>query len=116
VPRRQDAAAALPSGRAGLDAAAAKGLLRAATLMDAQAWLAAVAAGSPSGQTTRTVPEPAMFGAYVVLKPFTFPAGLFGAHSATFFIPPGIPMPAGDPGHSTVFDFNTLRCQGPFCS
>ena len=53
--------------------------------------------------------------AYVVLKEFEFPAGLFGAHSATFFVPKGVPVPTGQPGHSEVRDFNTAGCLGPAC-
>jgi hypothetical protein len=38
----------------------------------------------------------------LVRGPFTFPAGLSGAHTVTFVLPEGIPMPSGDPGGSTV--------------
>ncbi len=61
-------------------------------------------------------PKPPIYNAYVVLKPFTYPAGLYGGNSATFLIPKGVLKPAGNPGHSAVFDFNTLNCQGPLCS
>jgi hypothetical protein len=43
-------------------------------------------------------------------------AGLFGSNSGTFFIPKGVPKPTGDPGHSTVYDFNTLSCSGTLCN
>jgi hypothetical protein len=52
----------------------------------------------------------------VVLKPFTYPAGLYGGNSATFLIPKGVPKPKGNSGHSSVYDFNTLNCQGALCS
>ncbi len=32
-----------------------------------------------------------------------FPAGLGGAHSVNFLLSSGLPMPAGDPGHSCVY-------------
>jgi hypothetical protein len=50
-----------------------------------------------------------------VLKPMQFPAGLYGAHSATFFVPKGVPLPTGNAGHSAVLDFNTMNCGGPLC-
>jgi hypothetical protein len=31
-----------------------------------------------------------------------FPAGLYGAHSVTFILGSGVPLPAGSPGHSCV--------------
>jgi hypothetical protein len=34
---------------------------------------------------------------------------------ATFIIPKGVLKPDGNPGHSQILDFNTLRCQGPGC-
>ena len=56
-----------------------------------------------------------MHHGYVVLKPFELPPGLYGAHSATFFVPNGVSRPTGNPGHSAIYDFNTLTCQGAIC-
>jgi Ca2+-binding EF-hand superfamily protein len=40
---------------------------------------------------------------YRIVAPIPrFPAGLAGAHGVTFILPKGMPMPAGDPGHSEV--------------
>ncbi|TAK54671.1 MAG: hypothetical protein EPO25_06280 [Gammaproteobacteria bacterium] len=50
-----------------------------------------------------------------MLKRFTFPSGLYGANAATFLIPKGVPKPVGNPGHSAIYDFNTLDCQGATC-
>jgi hypothetical protein len=50
-----------------------------------------------------------------VLKSFVLPSGLYGAHSAQFYVPKGVPGPTGNPGHSTVLDFNTMSCEGPDC-
>lgn len=36
-----------------------------------------------------------------------FPAGLAGAHSARFILAKGVPVPEGDPGHSTVVSEET---------
>lgn len=111
------------AGPAGLAEAVSKGLLRKATVADAEAWSDAVLQNSPrrdippvAGEGIPKPPKPYTFNAYVVLKPFVYPAGLYGAHSATFLIPKGVPKPEGNAGHSSVYDFNTLRCQGPMCN
>lgn len=110
------------AGTADLDAAVRKGLLRPATQADAQAWASARAArpGQPKlppvagiGHPSPRPPE--LFRAYVVLGPMTFPAGLFGADAATFFVPKGVPTPSGNPGHSAIYDYNTLDCRGAIC-
>lgn len=110
------------AGLAGLEDAEKKGLLRKATDADAQDWADAVARSTPrrdvppvAGDKTAGRPRVSMFRAYVVLQPFTFPSGLFGGNSATFFIPQGVPRPQGNPGHSSVYDFNQLKCAGPLC-
>lgn len=38
----------------------------------------------------------------VIRKKMRYPAGLFGGHSTTFVLPPGVPEPEGNPGHSRV--------------
>lgn len=109
------------AGPAGVQDAVRKGLLRRATLADADAWVDAVVRNTPArdippvaGQGVPKPPRPPMYNnTYVVLKPFTYPAGLYGGNSVTFLIPKGVPQPEGNPGHSDVFDFNSLRCQGP---
>lgn len=112
-----------PAGEAGLEEAVRKGLLRNATAADAEAWVDAVIQNTPQrdipyvvGQGIPKPSKPAMYNAYVVLAEFTYPAGLFGAHSATFLIPKGVPRPKGNPGHSAVYNFNTLACQGASCT
>ena len=110
------------AGPAGLEDAVRKGLLRKASATDAQAWANAVAKNTPdsdlppvAGQGKPVPRAPTFYSGYVVQKAFTFPAGLYGAHSSTFFVPKGVPTPQGNPGHSTVFDFNTLACSGVGC-
>jgi len=109
------------AGPAALQHAVTQGVLRPATLADVQAWntgmaaqraqqdIPPIAGGAPPAQ--RGLPH----NGYVVLKPFRFPAGLYGANSATFYVPKGVPKPTGTPGHSTVYDFNTLQCSGVGC-
>jgi len=110
------------AGQAGLEDAVEKGGLRKATPKDAEAWAKAVIETSPKrdeppvkGIEIPSLQLPRLYHAYVVLKPFTYPAGLYGANMATFFIPKGIIMPKGNPGHSAIYDFNTMDCQGALC-
>ncbi|MDR0634815.1 MAG: hypothetical protein LBF91_07545, partial [Azoarcus sp.] len=110
------------AGPAGLEDAVRKGLLRKATAEDAKAWVEAVADDSPprdippvAGVGIPKPRKPQIYNAFVVLKPFTYPSGLYGANSATFLIPRGVPKPNGAPGHSTIYDFNTLTCWGTSC-
>jgi len=111
------------AGPAGLEDAVRKSLLRKATAADAEAWSEAVLQNAPqrdlppvAGLGVPRPPKPGLFNAYVVLKPFTYPAGLYGGNSATFLIPKGVPKPQGNSGHSSVYDFNTLNCHGVLCS
>ncbi len=110
------------AGMAGLDAAVSKGLIRPATAADADRWVQEVAAQSSkqdvppiAGVGLPRPRHPTLFNAYVVLHEFTYPSGLYGAHAATFFIEHGAPRPSGNPGHSAVYDFNTLGCRGTLC-
>jgi hypothetical protein len=112
-------AADMAAGEAGLAHAVSRGWLREAMQSDADAWIATrasrpqadippIAGGAPPGRMT-------VHNGYVVLKPFRLPEGLYGAHSATFFVPKGVPRPTGELGHSVLYDFNTLTCAGTFC-
>lgn len=110
------------AGPAGLEQGVRDGFLREADASDGAAWIAArrarqhapvdappIAGGAPAPRM------PSMFRAYVVLKAYTLPAGLYGANSATFFVPKGVPRPTGKLGHSTLYDFNTVSCVGVGC-
>ncbi|QTD44210.1 hypothetical protein [Ottowia testudinis] len=117
----RDAKAPL-AGPAGIQDAVRRGLLRPATSADADAWAQASARAAPkndlppvAGQDPMKAHRPAWRDAYVVLQPMTYPAGLYGAHSLSFVVPKGVPMPTGNPGHSDVYDFNTLSCVGALC-
>ena len=103
------------AGQDGLDDAIAKGSIRPATDADKDAWTRAVSAGSPpiAGQNSTSLPRASrrpIFRSYVVLKEFTYPTGLYGADSVVYFIAKGVPRPKGNPGHSRIYDFNTLQC------
>ncbi|MBU8976200.1 hypothetical protein JI752_008585 [Lysobacter sp. MMG2] len=109
------------AGEAGLREAVAKGLLREARSSDMQAWASAFAAielrDAPpvSGAPPRSSRDYSMHNAYVVVRPLRIPAGLYGAHSATFIVPKGVQRPTGDPGHSSILDWNTMTCAGATC-
>lgn len=109
------------AGQAGIDDAVAKGLLRQATRADIQAWKAAynkannihtppVVGGTESSGTGMEYVH--FDSAYVVLKEMTIPAGLYGAHSVTLFVPKDVPRPKGNPGHSTIYDMGSGGCYG----
>ena len=109
----------LAAGEAGLDYAVRQGWLRPATRADGDAWLAAQAArpraDEPPVAGGRRPASMNVHNGYVVLAAFELPPGLYGAHSATFFVPRGIQRPTGNPGHSAIYDFNTLTCHGAVC-
>lgn len=113
------------AGRAGLDALEAKGVIRPAGEEDlaryheakrqAQGLSPLVVIGSQSSQSSSGNLRRGLL-AYVVLKPMRFPAGLYGAHAVTFIVERGVPRPQGEPGHSAVYDLNSLTCAGPLCN
>ena len=109
------------AGEAGLRDAVAKGLLREARSSDAQEWQTAYDAANKkdvpplSGASDNRRSRSYLHNGYVVLKAMQIPAGLYGAHSATFIVPYGVPRPTGNPGHSTLLDYNTMTCAGASC-
>ncbi len=46
-------------------------------------------------------------GEFLIHRKIRFPAGLYGGHSVSFLLLRGVPMPEGDPGHSTVVSEET---------
>ena len=109
------------AGEAGLRDAVAKGLLREARPSDQQDWRAAYDAANKqdvppvSGAIEQHSAGAPLHNGYVVLKAMQLPAGLYGANSATFIVPHGVPRPTGDPGHSQILDYNTMTCAGVVC-
>jgi hypothetical protein len=103
------------AGQAGIDQALSKGLIRRATVADANRWQALVKPDPDIDIPLIDVLDSSVYNGFVVLKKFTYPAGLYGAHSVIFFIEKGVPKPDGNPGHSVVYDFNTLSCFGLLC-
>ncbi|WPB79940.1 hypothetical protein KYC5002_12415 [Archangium violaceum] len=107
-----------------LDEAIRKGQLRRANLGDKNQWEAEMVKRAPmlglspdevKLRFLRANSAGSLDRAYVVLEPMTFPAGLCGSRSAVFFVPKGTERPRGDPGHSTIYDFNDMSCTGTGC-
>jgi uncharacterized protein YecT (DUF1311 family) len=111
------------AGRAGIQDAVTKGLLRPATQEDAEAWANRKAKLIPKdalppvsgGDNFQALMGPYGHNVFVILKPFQLPSGLYGGNSATFYLLDGVPYPVGDLGHSSLYDFNTMTCRGPRC-
>lgn len=108
------------AGQPGLDKLVSEGILRPAQQSDLIEWKRAQrrSQGLPSVNVAGGQPEVisfASFQTYVVQGPMTFPSGLYGAHAATFIVLRGVPHPRGNPGHSAVYDWNTLICNGALC-
>lgn len=98
------------AGKAGLDDAVKKGILRPVTAEDE------IEVGNVFRKAKRVGGVPFVRpDAYVVLKEFTYPLG-FTDHSAIqFVVPPGVPRPTGNPGYTETLDLNTAECLGPMC-
>lgn len=104
------------AGQPGIEQLLREGKLRMATQQDLSAWRDAINR-SQNLPRVRVIGEESEMSsgnflrgrAYVVLKPMRYPAGLYGAHSVTFFVAAGVPRPEGNPGHSGVFDMNQSR-------
>ena len=109
------------AGQAGIDAALSAGILRATTATDVAAWQAAKRRVEGADDTppvygaTQPTHAEVPYRSYTVLRAFAIPAGLYGAHSATFYVLPGVERPTGNPGHSAVFDIASGSCSGPTC-
>lgn len=108
------------AGQAGLDKLLSDGVLRRAQQSDFIDWKRAQRSSqglpplSVVGGQDETLPlSPS--GTYVVQSQMTYPSGLFGAHAASFIVLKGVPSPLGNPGHSAVYDWNSLTCTGALC-
>lgn len=98
-------------GQAALEQAVENGVLRRANLDDAAEWINALKKKYELQNRPPPNIPPDLNNAFVVLKKFTFPLGLYGGNSATFYIPRGILFPKGDYGHSRVYDLNSISLE-----
>jgi hypothetical protein len=92
------------AGQRGIIQLIAEGKLRKATREDIDAWVE-----KASEKYKRLSPDlkvehhMMLFRTYVVLKPVTLPDGMYGAHSAAFIVPQGIPAPTGPLCHNEFY-------------
>jgi hypothetical protein len=110
----------------GIQQAIALGLIRAATERDVEKYLEAYETfAAPSGSALALPP---IYGGqkpsngtqrvlrsnsgYVILKNMRMPEGMGGAHAVTFILPPGVPYPKGELGHSVLLNMNDGSCTG----
>lgn len=114
------------AGKAGLNDLVSKGVLRKSSGDELTRWKTEKAYKNPPKTKDEELPPVAnaktqipththILNGYVILKKMTIPVGLYGGNMATFFLEKGVPYPDGDLGHSTLFDFNTMLCQGTLC-
>ena len=110
------------SPRSDLEAAIQNGTIRRATSVDAHAWLDADMEKYKRKKLSQPddLDEAFILGswiykanAYVVLKKFTYPAGLIDNNVAIFLIPRDVAVPDGDYGQSKIYHFYEEYYEGP---
>jgi hypothetical protein len=89
------------AGASGLAKLIAIGAIRRATASDLEAVNAALTRASPTGRLAPVRATPRVDSIYVVLQALTVPRGMYGAHSATFVIPQGVPDPVDHGSHNS---------------
>lgn len=100
---------------AGVQQLLSEGALREPTPADRQQLNAALTRASPTGHLA-PVRAPISGPAYVVTRAVTLPKGMYGAHLATFLIPPNVPKPIDPGSHNTYYYLEDGRCEGALCS
>ena len=104
-----------PSGQRGLESLLEAGKIRFATQADIDAWVEKASVPFKKLNPDLKVRHRMKIGrTYVIIAPIEYPAGLFGAHSATFLIAEGVPPPTGSAGHSMIYYMDNGSCSlGP---
>lgn len=108
------------TGIAGIDEALAAGVIRRATVVDAERWVRELVKQGKTpdvprvrGQTTRPT-TPSIENAYVILKRFVPPRTSWQNH-ASYFVLEGVPIPVRRDRNSTVYVFDNMECVGFRC-
>lgn len=110
----------------GVQQAVSLGLLRVATERDVEKYLEAYETfAAPRGSTFALPPiyggqkplnstQKVLRGntGYIILRNMRLPEGMGGAHAVTFILPPGVPYPKGQLGHSILLNMNDGSCAG----
>lgn len=122
VPRLRDAigvgsyrSGASADGRFGLERLVAQKAIRPATPADVAVLDAILTRRSSTGHLAPVHAHVSLSEAFVVLKPVTMPSGMYGAHSATFLIPRGVPFPKDPGSHNAYWSLTTGECRGAVC-
>jgi hypothetical protein len=93
------------------------GKIRPANANDIDQLSKALTAASPSGKFAPVELESsATYNMFVVLQSTTLPKGMHGAHSASFIIPAGVPMPIDPGSHNTYYRLAEGSCMGVMCN
>jgi len=105
------------AGQLGINALIEAGALRPATVRDLNDYYEATGLVNTKKRINGLVSKTSvdLIKSYVVLKSITIPAGLFGKNAVIFIVAKGVLYPLGNPGHSTIYDMNSLSCAGVWC-
>jgi hypothetical protein len=102
-----------PQGDEGLATLEARGIIRRATAEDVARWNRAATQRLRTGRLASYESEYLMVSrTYVVLAPMTTPAGMYGAHSRSFILMPGVPTPEDRGSHNTYYRIEDGTCSG----
>jgi hypothetical protein len=102
----------LQAGLNGIEQLTREGRLREATDEDIMLWKKAVSKHFPEHNPEKMPYTFINWQSYVVLKPVTMPMGMYGAHSRSFLIPKGVPVPRDPGSHNTYYFMETGKCRG----
>ncbi len=107
---------ALRPRESGIRQLMAEGALRPADTADIAKLTLVLTRASPTGYLAPVRPERLRSGAtYVVQSAVIMPRGMYGAHSRSFIVPAGVPMPVDPGSHNTYYRLDTGACTGPAC-
>lgn len=92
--------------RTSMDRLIQKGYVRRANEVDLMKWKALKTATSYSGRLAGYNDEDIhLHRTYMVLDDFRIPSGMYGAHSADFFVPVGMAVPRDYGSHNSYYRF-----------
>lgn len=102
-------------GRFGLGRLIAQGAVRKATLADVAILNRILTRNSQTGRLAPVHAPVYLDETFVVLRRIAIPSGMFGANSATFLIPRGVPFPSDPGSHNAYWSLVTGECRGAVC-
>jgi hypothetical protein len=108
----------LPGGKRGLQRLKQEGKIREATAAEVDRWVAGAArmnGRTPEAQRKAVGSWAFADHTYIVLAATELPPNLYGGNSRQFLVPTGVPVPSGDPGHSTILLMDGFACRGSGC-